>query len=405
MSDNIINSTNKEIDLIDLLSIIVRNMKWIIIITVFFMIATLIFSILSILLPSDKSLMPNVYSPKSLVMLNNNKSGGIDSILKDSGIGAFASIAGMSSGEGYSDSDLAIKLATTNSFLYKLDKEFDLKNIYNEDINPKYPKTSLRKIINEKLKIKMDESSGILVITYTDIDRTIATKIVNKATDILEEEFLKIDVIRNTNQFALVEDKKHKVENEIEHIKKETIKFQKEHNLVDVDIVFDELMKLVTVMQTNLINKEIEIESYGSVSNVADPGYKRLLNEKKSILNAIEKLQNGEIGNYPPVKELPKLALELGQLKAEMEIKQTVYKTIIQQYESLKLTSGGTGPTFQVLEKADIPEIKSGPSRSKLCVLVTIMGFFLSLIFIFLKEVWLNIVNDSDKMKRLKGER
>ncbi len=131
----------------------------------------------------------------------------------------------------------------------------------------------------------------------------------------------------------------------------------------------------------------------------------RLINEKSAILNALRKLENGEIGDFPPVKDLPKLALELQKLKREAEIQIVAYKALIQQSETLKLTAEGTGSTFQVLEMAEIPEIKSGPSRGKLCIIVTFAGFFFSIFFVFLKEAFMNIKNDPEKMRRLRGEK
>lgn len=405
MSEIEIRKTEDEIDLLKIVSILLKNIKWIIGLPTISMIITVTYAIISLILPQDKSYMPNVYSPKSTVLINSSSDGAINSLLSNSGMGSLAGLAGLSgSSSGPSNSSLAIKLATTNSFINKLNDTFKLSTIYDTK-ESKHPLTNLKNIINSKLTLKMDGKSGLLEISYTDVDKNLATDIVNKATSLLEEEFAKIDIIRNNNQFALVEENKIKVEQEIENIKKNIVLFQKKHHLVDVNIVFGELMKLMSTMQTALLNKEIEIENYSLVSNIKDPGFKRLANERKSIINAIHKLEEGEAGNYPPVKDLPELALELDQLRAEMDIQQAVYKTIIQQYETLKLTSTGTGPTFQVLERAEIPEIKSGPSRAKLCISVAFASFFLSIFFVFMKEVYFNIKNDPEKMRRLRGEK
>ena len=117
------------------------------------------------------------------------------------------------------------------------------------------------------------------------------------------------------------------------------------------------------------------------------------------------KLENGEVGNYPPAKELPRLSLELQKLKQKAEVQLITYKALVQQSETLKLTAEGAGSTFQVLEKAEIPEKKSGPSRGKVCIIVTFAGFFLSIFFVFLKEAWINIKNDPEKMKKLRGDK
>ncbi len=48
--------------------------------------------------------------------------------------------------------------------------------------------------------------------------------------------------------------------------------------------------------------------------------------------------------------------------------------------------------------------MKSGPSRGKLVILITFLGFIFSIFFVFIKEAIINIKNDPEKMKKLRGE-
>lgn len=401
-SDNI---KDYDFDLLKLISIIIKNIKLIIVVSFIIMILTLTIMIISKLLPSDKSFLPDQYSPKSIVILNrSSESSGIDSLLGSSGMSALTSISGISSGlTAVSDSAIAIKLVTTNSFINKIANKFDLYKVYKLE-ESEYPKTELKDILKEKLKLSEDEATQMLEISYTDTDKYLATEIVNSVTDLLEEEFNKIDVIRNSDQFNAVNDKIMMVSKELERLQREIIIFQTTHNLIDVDMVADKLITQVSSFQTQLLNKEVEIESYGKISSIRDPGYIKLMNERDAIVNAIQKLESGEVGDFPPIKELPNLSLELNNLKLEAEIQANAYKILVQQSEVLKLTAKGNTSTFQVLEYADVPEIKSQPGRARLLILISFMGFFLSIIYVLLREAWINIKNDPDKMKRLMGE-
>lgn len=393
-----------EIDLLDLVSVLVKNIKWIIGISLLFMVGILTYAIISLILPSEKSYMPNEFTPKSIVMLNSDSSSsGLDSLLGSSGLGSLAGLAGISGGSGgVSDSALAMKLVTTNSFVEKISTEFNLDDVY-KTYESDFPKTELRKILGEKLVLNEDSDTGMLEISYTDIDKVLATNIVNKVTSLLEEEFAKIDNIRNRGQYGVVVDKMNVVEADLNRLQDEVIEFQTKHKIMDVEVLSEALVTQMAELQSQLLQKEVEIESYGKISNIKDPGYIKLINEKEAIKNAIAKLNNGEIGDYPPLKDLPILALELSKLKREAEIKLTAYKALVTQAETLKLTEKGNGSTFQVLEYAEVPEMKSGPSRGKLVIIVTFAGFFFSIFFVFLKEAFINIKNDPDKMNRLMG--
>lgn len=394
----------EEIDLLNIVSILIKNIKWILGITIFFMIVILVYSAISILLPAEKSYLPNEFSPQSTVMLNSAKGGSaLDSMLSSSGMSSLAGWAGISgSGGSISDSQLAMKLVTTYSFINKINNEFGLDKIY-KTFESDYPETDLNKSILEKLSISEDENTGLLSITYTDIDKFLATDIVNKVTDLLEEEFDKIDIIRNRNQLIIVDEKKQKVEIELDRLQNEILAFQNKYNLVDVNVVFSELMKQIAELQSQLLMKNVAIDSYSQISSIKDPGYLKLVSERDALVRAIELVKDGKTGDYPPLDKLPELSLKLEYLKRELDIQASVYKSLISQIETLKLTADGTGPTFQVLEMARVPEMKSGPSRGKLCIIVTIIGFFFSIFFVFLKEAWINIKNDPVKIMKLKG--
>lgn len=397
-------SDNTKLDLLEQFGIVYRNRKIVIIITLLHIFGVLTFSVASILMDPQKSFYPNEFTANSYVLLNSSESsGGFESLLNSSGMGAIAGLAGISStGTTVSDSDLAIVLTKTNAFINELDRNFNLSQIY-ETFSEKYPKTSLKKNIAKRLTVSIDDKTSLLKISYTDINKQLATEIVNKVTDLLEKEFEKIDKIRNSNQFVLVEDKKTVVENEIEILKQEIIKFQLKHNILDVSIVSEEIVKLISTLQTSLLEKEVEIESYGNVTNIKDPIYLKLLNERDAIKKAIKKVEKGEVGDYPAVEQIPILAFELEELKRKLEIQMIGYKALVQQSETLKLTAEGTGSTFQILESAEVPEKKSGPSRAKLCLIVTIFGFFISITYIFVREEWIKIKNDPDKVAKLKG--
>ena len=106
-------------------------------------------------------------------MLNSESGGGgLNSMLNSSGLGSLASIAGISGNNGgISDSALAIKLVTTNSFLYKINEEFNLESIYLIQ-NSKFPKTELKSIINSKLILEEEPVITSYSIHYTKLYET-----------------------------------------------------------------------------------------------------------------------------------------------------------------------------------------------------------------------------------------
>ncbi|MDA3955462.1 hypothetical protein, partial [Oceanispirochaeta sp.] len=363
----------------------------------------LIYSIISLKLPPEKSFLPNLYTPQSLVLINNSSSsGGLSSMLDSSGLGSLAALAGVSSGGG-SNSALAEKLAKSNTMIDKLAAEFNLHEVYNTR-ESKFPVTTLRTSIREKLTLEPDEATGTLEIGYEDIDRDLATAIVNRTVKLLETEFDKIDSISNKSQKELLEQKLVDVEVQIAALEDRYVAFQKKYGILDASVMIEAFTTQVMGLKTAMITLDAEVEAMTTRAGMDNPIISDKLRSKRALEASLKTLE--EEGKYglPSMQEMSGLYIEDERIKREIEVQATIYKSLLEQYEVTKLTDRGTGPTFQVIEKAEIPEMKSGPSRGKLCIIVTMAAFFLSLFGAFLLEFWQNLKQDPQRMKKLRGE-
>ena len=92
-------------------------------------------------------------------------------------------------------------------------------------------------------------------------------------------------------------------------------------------------------------------------------------------------------------------------LKMELEVQEKLYAGLKAQYESLKISMASEQPVFQILEYAEVPDQKSGPSRGKLCIIVTFASFFIAVILAFLLNAIENIKKDPVAMEKLKGNK
>ena len=121
-----------EISLLDLFAVLLRR-KWMIMgVTAFACIAVVIVCILSLKLPPEKSFLPNKYTPKAQMLINNNNTGGssISSMLNSSGLGSLASLAGVNVGSGgSSNSALASYLVNSNTIQDAVIEKFDLNQL------------------------------------------------------------------------------------------------------------------------------------------------------------------------------------------------------------------------------------------------------------------------------------
>lgn len=147
---------------------------------------------------------------------------------------------------------------------------------------------------------------------------------------------------------------------------------------------FDELG-----LDTNSIEKK-------NLETNIDTTYKEILKLEKQAQNLGASLNNGV-----SIWGAPNVSIETARIQMELNAQQKVYEQLKTQYELLKVKMQSEQPVFQILERPEIPDMKSGPSRGKLCIIVTFAAIFVSIFMAFALNAWYNIKNDPEAQKKL----
>jgi uncharacterized protein involved in exopolysaccharide biosynthesis len=324
-----------EISLIDLFAVLWRRKAMIIFITLIAAAGVVAFSVVSLVLPPEKSPLPNEYTPSALMLINNASSsgGGLSSMLSSSGLGGLASLAGVSVSAGATFSELAVYLIGSNTLLDAVVDEFGLIERYKIE---KSPRASSREILKKNLKAEYDDKSGVFSISFTDTDPAFAQKVVNYCVNYLEVRFDSLGVDKN--------------------------KLQQE-------------------------NLERNIET----------SYREIISLEQQARRLDQSVRGGGVN-------IPSISLEMSRIDLELEAQRQVYTQLKVQYELLKVTMASESPVFQVLEMAEVPDRKSGPSRGLICIIVTFAAGFFAVFLAFVLNAVENIKKDPEAMAKLKGK-
>lgn len=193
------NENDDEISLIDLFAVLLKHKFLIIGMTGLAMIAAVIISIISLKLPPEKSFLPNKYTPKAQMLINNDSSsgGGLASMISSSGLGSLAGLAGVNVSGGASNSALAGYLVNSNSVLDAVVDKFNLIERYKIE---KSPRASSREALKKLLTSNYDTDTGVFTISFTDIDPEFAREVVNFVVGLVEERFNELGIDQNKLQ-------------------------------------------------------------------------------------------------------------------------------------------------------------------------------------------------------------
>ena len=398
-------SDEDEISLLDLFSVLLRHWRLIVFGSASIALIATAYALGSLLLPPDKSYLPNFYMPQSTMLIGSSSSGGgLSSMLASSGLGSLAGLAGVSAG-GNSSGSLAETLAKSNSTLDELTERFDLVARYKITKNLK---SSTRAAIKSSLTAKFDAKNSTFLISYKDIDPEFARNIVNATVEILERRFAALGGNRALATKTLLETKLIDVKTSMDSLEADTKRFQAKYGVINVEALATEQITVLARLRSELIMKDLEITNYEKISTVNDPVRRRLDGEKESVLAKIRELESGKGQSagervMPSQSELPNISFEYAKLQRDFLVQAELYKLLTQQYELAKLNAAGQEPVFQVLELAEVPDIKAGPSRGKTVIIAALAGFFGMVLLAFILEAIKNIRKDPEAMAKLKG--
>jgi uncharacterized protein involved in exopolysaccharide biosynthesis len=130
---------------------------------------------------------------------------------------------------------------------------------------------------------------------------------------------------------------------------------------------------------------------------------KNIANSYNEILKLMKESRNigASVANGNNGWDIPSITVQTSKVELELTAQKTVYTQLKTQAELLKVQMTSETPVFQVLERAEVPDMKSGPSRGTLTIIVTFAAFFISIFIAFTANAVENIKKDPEAMKKL----
>jgi len=400
-----------EVDLISIIGILYRY-KWIIIgITLAVAVGTVVFSIISLVLPPDISPLPNRYQAEALVLIDEEGGGGgIADAIAQTGLSLLPGLSIPSDG-GYGE--LAVRLLSGNTIVDTIVDEFDIVERYKIK---RFVKDNAREEVREHSTVQYESETRTVSIAYEDREPQFAADVVNRMVELLDLRFSAVGINREARKRDMLQEKLVDIEKDIIELEEEIQAFQRRYGTIDPQTYAREHITILAEMRARLIAKEIEANTYAQLTRIDDPVAARMRAEREQLEQTIADMERLYFGgtasssnsSSPETEfseaDIPELAVRFGRMERELLVQSKIYEVLRQQYEVARLSAEGEELIFQILEVADVPVLKSGPSRSVLCIVVTFAAFFLSVVLVFVLNAIRNVRSDPNAIKRFRGE-
>lgn len=256
-----------------------------------------------------------------------------------------------------------------------------------------------------------DKKSGVITLTVTDTNPQRARDLAQGYMDELNLLVNRTSTSTARRERVFIEQRLHAVQGDLESAQQAMSDFSSTHATVDIREQTRAMVDAGAKLQGELIATQGELDSlrqiYGDGNVRVRAVQARIADLTKELVkiggtsaqlpasddsanNAVAK--NGSVDAlYPPLRQLPRLAVPYADLYRRVRVQETVYEMLTQQYEVARIQEARDVPVVNVIDAPGIPEKKSFPPRLLLVLLLTAFVFCVTVAVLLFDQRWKSI--------------
>jgi uncharacterized protein involved in exopolysaccharide biosynthesis len=333
-------------------------------------------------------LVSNTYTAKTTILPPEQGGGGTAAAM----LASLGPLAGGLAGGVKDKSEVFVAMLKSERVEDALIKRFGLAQVFDQKLPSK-----IRSALEKKTSIAADKKDGIITIEVTLKDPVLAAKLANAYVEELNGLTKTLAITEASqrrlffeNQLNLVKDKLGKSEFDLEQLQSKT-------GLIQVYPHEKEIAEANAKLRAEIAAREIQLSAMQVSVTERNPEYQRIQNELTSLKAQLRGANPGEAMN----SDKPGKSLDYIMMFRDVKFDEAVMELLFKQYEAAKIDEAKDYPLIQVLDKAAVPDYKSGPKRALIVILSSIGAFFLSILWVFIRAGLENSKEDPERAERL----
>ena len=387
-SSNNAPAAGDEINILDLLLVIAKYWKMIVVTPLVVAVVTAICTLF----------MPNIYTAKAMILPGDDTGGGMMSAMMAQ-MGGLAALAGGGLG-GATKADLYVTMMNSETIADPIIDRFKLMELY----KAKFRAAAYRKLDADSV-ISVGKKDGVITIAVNSKDPELAAAIANAYVEELGKLAAKLNMTGAGVNRAFLEERLNKAKIDLAAAEDTLKSFQARNKAVAVTDQAKATLEGVAQLRAQLVALEVQLATMRQ--QLTDESHE-IKSSKATIANLrgqIARLEgNGSEGSMPSVGAMPQLAQEYLRLMREFKIQETLVELLTKQYEMTKLNEAKDVVPFQVLQSAKAPELKIKPKRALIVIMAALASGFLMVLVAFVREFGAKM-SDEDRTRWQELER
>jgi uncharacterized protein involved in exopolysaccharide biosynthesis len=334
------------------------------------------------------------------------------------GLGALGGLAG-SLGGAHASSDLFIDLLRSETVAGHLIDRFNLQRVYH-----KRYRVDAAKRLARLTKITEDKKTGVITIEVEDIDRERARNLAQAYLDELNELVVRTNTSAAHRERMFIEQRLRSVLADLEDAELKLSRFSSDNDAIDIKEQTRAMVDAGARVQADLIVEQSGLQSLRQIYGDANVRVRQSEARIASLQAQLAKMNGSpeppdEAGSrganlpsevsfdkaelYPPLRQLPKLAVPYADLYRRVQVQEAVFQLLTQQFETARIEEAKDVPPVNVIDAPGIPEKKSFPPRLLLTLLLSLLSFVCASALVLARHYW-SAMSHTDPRKELAAE-
>lgn len=342
---------------------------------------------------STTSIMPPDQSSPSTMMLAALAG-------RAGGLGTLGSLAGSLVGV-HTTADLFIDLLRSSTVSNHLVDRFNLQHVYR-----KRYRVDAAKHLARETTITENKKSGVITIQVEDTNRYRARDLAQGYLDELNQLVVQTNTSSAHRERIFIEQRLHSVQADLEDAEQKLGQFSSNNNAIDIKEQTRAMVDAGARVQAELI---VEQSGLQSLRQIYGDGNVRVRESEARIATLQAQLDKmagssatpasgtlpASTSNagpdselYPPLRQLPRLAVPYADLYRRVQVQEAVFQLLTQQYEAARIEEAKDVPAVSVVDLPGIAEKKSFPPRLWLTLLLTLISCAIASAMILFRHYW-----------------
>lgn len=331
-------------------------------------------------------LLPTTYSASASFIPPTNSNSSSMAVL----VGQLSSMGGSSLlGGAKTSGDMYVGILKSHSIARVLVERFHLLSAYNDKKESQAEKT-----LASHTDFTVDAKDTIVTISVTDKDAVRARDMANAYLDALRSTSSGLALTENSQRRQFFEQRLALEKDELANAEVALKQTQEKSGLIAPAGQMATELGAIAELRAQIAGREVRLASLRQDESDDNPDVMRVRSEIINLRSQVGQMENGgkTKGGIISTAQVPSLELDYVRKAREVKYHETLFEIIAKQYEAARLDEAHD-PTLQILDRATVPDTKSGPHRLLIVAVGFLTGLFLGILWVL--SMW--ILHDKQK--------